>query len=214
MCEIAIIKPRQHSVNEITRSSMDIYRSQRSSLGLLAAYDNGDEYEYEIFKSVEPNADDVKEWVNKNSYATRLFIHGRLATHGEVNERNAHPIEIDCPCCSVDYLMHNGVVYGHSKLRQQQQARGHEFATNVDSEVIAHSHESVPADFNNAEVGTYGHQPSWILFSDERIFIYSGQHKYHTTERATMCTRKRDIGPDVKETDGSYGQIIVSPEEA
>ncbi|WP_237227592.1 glutamine--fructose-6-phosphate transaminase (isomerizing) [Rubinisphaera sp. JC750] len=61
--------------------------------------------------------------------------HTRWATHGEVNDANSHPhLGGDGEVC----LVHNGVIENYSKLRKALQAKGYEFHTATDSEVIAH----------------------------------------------------------------------------
>lgn len=61
--------------------------------------------------------------------------HTRWATHGEVNDTNSHPhIGGLGEVC----LVHNGVIENYSVLRKALQAKGYEFHTSTDSEVIAH----------------------------------------------------------------------------
>lgn len=218
MCEIAITKPQEHRDRMIMSEAMTMYRAQRSSLGLLAAYDVGDEYEYEIYRAVEPDPDELMEWIGENNDAERMFIHARMATHGDVIEEHVHPLEIECDICSVDYLMHNGIVRGYRNLRQQYEARGHDFSTNVDSEVIAHAHETVPTTWDDAENQLFGRQPSWVLFNNDRIYVHNGG-VYHLTKEGVMCKgggkyrtgSPRDIGPNVEETEGEYTDVIIRP---
>lgn len=59
--------------------------------------------------------------------------HTRWATHGEANENNAHPHATDRVA-----LVHNGIIENYQELRQELTQQGCRFATETDSEVVAH----------------------------------------------------------------------------
>jgi glucosamine--fructose-6-phosphate aminotransferase (isomerizing) len=87
--------------------------------------------------------------------------HTRWATHGVPNECNAHP-HVDCKGDIA--VVHNGIIENSGTLRKGLEARGHKFASETDTEVIAHLiEEAFDENLEDAVIealwqieGTYG----------------------------------------------------------
>ncbi len=66
------------------------------------------------------------------------IAHTRWATHGQPNERNAHP-HTSGPIC----VVHNGIIENYKALKLELQEKGYSFSSDTDTEVIAHLFHSI-----------------------------------------------------------------------
>ncbi len=66
------------------------------------------------------------------------IAHTRWATHGKPITDNAHPHFSPNAATPRIALSHNGIIENHEELRAQLEAHGYTFASQTDSEVIAH----------------------------------------------------------------------------
>ncbi|MBC23536.1 MAG: glutamine--fructose-6-phosphate transaminase (isomerizing) [Phycisphaerae bacterium] len=66
------------------------------------------------------------------------MAHTRWATHGAVNQANAHPHMDDVEKGHGIAVVHNGIIENHSVLKKYLKDKGHVFQSETDTEVLAH----------------------------------------------------------------------------
>ena len=70
------------------------------------------------------------------------IAHTRWATHGAPATENAHPLVSNGEIA----VVHNGIIENHDELRSELQGKGYSFASQTDTEVIAHLVHSLHQD--------------------------------------------------------------------
>jgi glutamine---fructose-6-phosphate transaminase (isomerizing) len=135
------------------------------SAGLALREDGGLEYVRAV-----GNLENLKRAAGPNgSVSNHGLGHTRWATHGAVNEQNAHPLT-GCEDGHVAVVL-NGIVENFRELKESLVADGHAFNSETDAEVVAHLVERHYAgDLVEAVRATYreleGHFAFVVIHSD------------------------------------------------
>ncbi len=84
---------------------------------------------------------DLEEFVKGKDLHSNIGIgHTRWATHGEPNDRNAHP---HYSASGKLAIIHNGIIENYATLKQELIKKGHRFLSDTDTEVFIHFIEDI-----------------------------------------------------------------------
>ncbi len=150
-----------------------------------------------------------------SSKATVGLGHTRWATHGRPSHENAHPHD---DCTGRVSIVVNGIVENYKELRAELTARGHEFKSETDAEVVAHLIEehvdegltaavcaaaralqghhafcAVSADEPGAVVGTRNQCPLVVGVGDGEMFFASAIPAFMAHTRTVIVLEDGDV---------------------
>jgi len=131
MCGITGYVGRRPAVETAIQNLKRLEYRGYDSAGVAFAHERG----IEILKA-EGKIVNLEAVINGTAAHSQVAVaHTRWATHGRPNETNAHP---HSDCSGKVAVVHNGIVENYAELRTELKAKGHEFASETDTEVIAH----------------------------------------------------------------------------
>lgn len=195
MCEIAVCDPEQCGISAMHQIAAKFHEEQGDGIGVLAVKNHGDSFSYEVYRSAEPHWQTLFAFMKRHLDETwRFVIHGRYGTIGGVKREHCHPLEVDCERCSFDYVIHNGSVRNYQENKASLISAGHDFETEVDSEVIPHKIEELPDTVSDHSYNTYNisGKLNFLVFSEDGILVRA-QRKYDVTDDFTMTCSRTDF---------------------
>lgn len=84
---------------------------------------------------------ELEEYLKGKNLSSTIGIgHTRWATHGEPNDRNAHP---HYSATSKLAIIHNGIIENYGSLKKELVRKGHTFLSDTDTEVFIHFIEDI-----------------------------------------------------------------------